>query len=184
MACRMIIEIFVVSYPIYFSDQKIADQFAVRRMHCWYMPIFRQFIEWSILNAGVVLRERKDGKKQWTGLNLKMAIAKDLAFLGKKPAASTDNETLDLNSDSDEGCETLLLNPVRLRKDLTHIPSERSKRLVCRVHKQRKLTRYQCLTCKKAVCLGKCWLLYHSRKDYVWDDPNCTGKVIHPKSID
>lgn len=51
-----------------FSDQKTADQFAVRRMFRWYMPIYRQFIEWTILNTGVIVRERPNGKRKWSGV--------------------------------------------------------------------------------------------------------------------
>lgn len=149
------------------------------------MPVFRQMIEWSILNAGVEMRERPNGKKLWSGLNLKMSIAQDLAFLGKKtdpelPAALNLN---DMDSDDNEG-EPVVVHGVRLRKDICHIPEERSNRLVCRVHKQRKLTRFYCGTCKRAMCLGKCWRRYHTKKNYLFDDSSCSGKVIHSTIVD
>lgn len=168
-----------------FSDQKIADQFAVRRMHRWYMPLFRQMIEWSILNTGVELREQKDGKKIWSGLKLKISIAEDLAFLGKRlNAAETLPGAEEESDDSAEGPTVPVANAIRLRKDVCHVPEELKSRLVCRVHKQRKLTRYQCLTCKKAMCLGRCWRMYHTKAEYIFDDDNCSGKVIHLKSLD
>lgn len=154
-------------------------------MRRWYMPLFRQMIEWSVLNAGVVLRERPGGKLLWTGLELKLSLAKDLANLGRRvdrplplqPAAGA-------SSSSDELDEPLLTNKLRLRRDLCHTPIERMPRMECRVHLQRKMTRYFCQTCDKAVCLGTCWTRYHTKLHYLFDDPNCKGKKIFKKTID
>lgn len=155
-------------------------------MHRWYMPVFRQMIEWSILNTGVEMRERPNGKKLWSGLNLKLSIAQDLAFLGKKTDETFGESNLNSqqNSDDDGEIEIMATNSVRLRKDMCHVPEEQKKRLVCRVHKQRKLTHFYCSTCKKAMCLGICWRRYHTKKNYLFDDDKCTGKVIHTKNTD
>lgn len=161
-----------------FRDQKIADQNATRRMHRWYMPLFRQFIEWSVLNTGVILREREKGKLLWTGINLKRTLAKELSILGQMETVSrvdmkeTDSET--------EHCET----KIRLQKHLLHVPVIQKQRRACRVHKQRKATNLECKVCKKYMCSNICWQRYHSKIDYLLDDPDCTGKVIHRSSID
>lgn len=157
-------------------------------MFRWYMPVFRQMIEWSILNTGVVLRERPNGKKLWTGLNLKMALATDLAFLGKTVALPSTQLSPVLNASQDsistDEDDRYSLKKIRLQRNILHVPVERTNRLACRVHKQRKVTRFFCDTCKKPMCLGICWKRYHSKVNYLFDDMNCKGKLIENKTVD
>lgn len=188
-----------VSFFTFFSDQKIADQFAVRRMFRWYMAIYRQLIEWTILNTGVIVRERVGGKKKWSGeaiicipvsisiapvisllgLRLKLSIAEDLAKMGecKRNQHTEDSDYDDTFVDNHE-------NKIRLRCDVLHLPVIAKSRSACRAHIKRKSTKYYCKTCKKYLCLGLCWKYYHSRHNYLVDDPLCKGKIIHPNCVD
>lgn len=164
----------------YFSDQKIANQNSVRRMRRWYMPLFRQYLEWSILNTGVILRQRPKGKLIWSAIKLKLELAEELQFLGRKETQLNAGGP-DVSSDS--ACEG---SPgrLRLRRDILHVPGIASKRIVCRVHKQRKATRLRCLTCSKAICSSICWKRYHKKRLYLFDDPNSTSKVVNIRNID
>lgn len=156
-------------------------------MRRWYMVLFRQYIEWSIMNTGVILRERPGGKKRWTGLNLKMAIAEQLAFLGRGTDQPQTQQIVTFEPLSDDDVEEAGQSSAKklwLSKKVCHVPIEQSSRRECRVHKQRKMTRFFCSTCKKALCLGECWERYHSKTNYLWLDPNCKGKVINNKKID
>lgn len=180
---RLINSFLCMLYEIHFSDQRIADQFATRRVARWYLPLFRQYLEWSVLNTGTILRSRSDAdKKYWSGIVMKQQLAEELAFLG--------NKDVDLSVESDrDGTESDSENDfhpskIRLQRHLHHTPIVMGKRKACRAHKQRKLTRYACSTCKKSLCLGYCWKKYHSKLDYLFDDPGCHGKMYNTKLLD
>lgn len=179
---------------MYFSDQKIADQHATRRMHRWYMVAFRQFIEWSILNTGVILRNRPNGKKTWTGLNLNITLAKDLFRLSELSESveavapqpvPVELEDLVENSDNSDELENQF-EPLKVRfdKSICHVPVERAIRRNCAAHRQRKNTRFYCVTCRKFLCLGMCWKLYHTKRNYLFDDPDSTAVVVHETPVD
>lgn len=136
------------------------------------------------MNTGVILRERKNGKKVWSAIKLKSTLAEQLAYLGKEDNA--DNEMI-IPEDGTHGLDDgnrELKNPVRLQRSVCHTPIELQKRGNCRAHKQRKTTRYYCKGCKKYLCLDQCWENYHSKRHYIVDDINCTGTVLHQTSID
>lgn len=109
---------------------------------------------------------------------MKLAIAEDLAKMGARKATVCQSE-----SDSDEPL-TEHLDKIRLRNDLFHLPLVAKTRSACRAHMQRKTTRFFCKTCNRYLCLGKCWKYYHRRVNYLVNDSNCTGKLIHIHCID
>lgn len=151
----------------------------------WYMPLFRQYLEWSIVNTGVILRQRRDGKKIWSAINLKLKLAEQLSFLGKEEEPSISELSEELSED--DGSDTNLdrhLNAIRLQRNILHTPGFIKRRLACRVHRQRKDTQLQCMTCKKPLCSSYCWKRYHSKVKYLYDDPGCRGKVIHNRNCD
>lgn len=161
-----------------YSDQKIADQNATRRMRRWYMPIFRQLVEWAVLNTGVILRQRPNGKLKWSSLHLKVELATELAFLGRE------EETSDSDSSESQDEDCVVSDKIRLQRNRCHTPCIRRKRVECRAHMQRKLTRYFCSVCKKGLCLGTCWTLYHSKRNYLYNDETSSAKVIHFEATD
>lgn len=164
-----------------FRDQKIANQFAVRRMFRWYMPLFRQFLEWSILNTGVILRERPKGKKLWSAINLKLKLAEQLSFLGEETVEPANNITVGSDRESqpeDEPTKTCL------RRDVLHVPDFLKRRRACRVHMQRKTTSLYCCTCNRALCSKECWIRYHSKINYLLNDNSCRGKILHRTARD
>lgn len=153
------------------------------------MPLFRQYLEWSILNTGVILRDRPGGKKKWTGLNLKIEIAKQLLELSNlyenlKVGQCVESGLLECEISSDSGEDIALNLPTKIRLDcsICHVPAERSVRSNCCVHKQIKATRYYCLVCKKYLCLGLCWKLFHSKIKYLYDDSSCKSKTVRNTS--
>lgn len=172
-----------------FRDQKIADQHATRRMFRWYMTIFRQFIEWSVLNTGVVLRKRCNGKKEWTGLKLKITLAEDLFRLSElyESVQMQDNSESQLQETDDSEGETLdqVVPPkIRFDKTVCHVPIEKPTRSNCTAHMKRKATRFFCSVCKKYLCPGICWKWYHTKKNYLYDDKYVASKVMHRRAKD
>lgn len=147
-------------------------------MRRWYMPVFRQLLEWAVLNTGVILRQRPKGKLKWSSINLKVELATELAFLG------TENDTDDSSVQTSDSNDLADSEKVRLQRHHCHVPCARQKRVVCRAHMQRKMTRFFCSLCNKGLCLGLCWKLYHSKLNYLYDDENCKGKLIHLEPID
>lgn len=150
------------------------------------MSIFRQLIEWSILNTGVFMRERPKGKVIWSGLNLKVQLSKELAILGDETGSfSGDKSSCDSEvDDDDEDAGMQFPDKIRLQKGVCHVPVQLKSRLACRAHKQRKLTRYFCQTCKKALCLSACWLQYHTKVNYLVDQPSLKSPIIHLTPVD
>lgn len=144
-------------------------------MRRWYVPVFRQLLEWTVLNTGVILRQRPKGKLIWSALKLKVELATQLAHLGSDVSEETNRSSSDADDSNDR---------VRLQRHHCHVPVERRQRVVCRAHVQRKETRFFCSVCKKGLCLGKCWKLYHSKLNYLFDDTECKGKRIHEATID
>lgn len=128
------------------------------------------------MNTGVVLRERPNGKLKWSSLTLKVELATQLAFLG--------SETETSNSDDSHDDALLYSDKIRLQKNLCHTPCIRPKRVECRAHIQRKLTRYYCSVCEKGLCLGTCWRLYHTKHNYLYNDETSSAKVIHFEPTD
>lgn len=143
------------------------------------MPLFRQYLEWSILNTGVILRQRPNGKKVWSAIKIKLELAEELAFLGCKENESQSSA----NVTSDSAAETSP-DRHRLRRDILHVPGFAKTRISCRVHKQRKATSFRCLTCGKAICSSLCWERYHKKRFYLFDDPNSTAKVVNKRNVD
>lgn len=144
-------------------------------MRRWYVPVFRQLLEWAVLNTGVILRQRPKGKLEWSAINLKVELATQLSHLGSE---ISEEETGDeLSADEADGRS-------RLQRHVCHVPVMKKKRVVCRAHVQRKMTRYFCSTCNKGLCLGLCWKLYHTKVNYLFEDAACTGKRIHLQPID
>lgn len=148
------------------------------------MPIFRQFIEWSVLNTGVILRERPRGKKIWTALKLKCTLAEQLAFLGSERQDEDRANSSEEEHSSEDNDDRVLLNPMRLQKHVCHVPEQRKKRGNCRVHRRRKTTRFFCKTCNRYMCLNVCWKNYHTKRKYIYDDPSCVGRVLHETAVD
>lgn len=147
-------------------------------MRRWYMPIFRQLVEWTVLNTGVILRERPKGKLKWSSLKLKVEIASELALLGSNKETSNSEE---VSSGSEDWT---ISDKKRLQRHRCHVPCIRQKRVVCRAHMQRKMTRFFCAVCDRGLCLGVCWKLYHSRLNYLYNDETCSGRVIHYEPVD
>lgn len=127
-----------------------------------------------MLNTGVILRERRYGKRVWSGIHLKLQLAEQLAFLGRP--VLTANVGIDENSD----CSEPEISPqkMRLSRNIVHVPGVLPKRNACCVHRQRKTTKKMCTTCDKAICSSYCWALFHSKRNYLFDDKDCAGKVI------
>lgn len=119
---------------------------------------------------------------------LKLTLAEDLFRLSElsgpvEPLA--DDEQL-LDSDDTEEMIVKQVQPVKVRLDKTicHFPIEKRSRSNCTAHIQRKATRFFCAVCKKYLCPGKCWKLYHSKKNYLYDDQNIVAKVVHRRATD
>lgn len=128
------------------------------------------------------MRQRPRGKLIWSAIKIKQHLAEELAFLGRKTYASA--ETGELSDSSSDSAADFCETRVRLRKDVMHVPGFAKTRLYCRVHKQRKATSLRCITCRKAICSSFCWKRYHKRKEYLFDDPQCTGKIVNRRNID
>lgn len=121
---------------------------------------------------------------------LKIEIAKDLLRLSEltadaETAANEVNSGMDeLTSSNEEEAGQMEPEKLRLNRDVCHVPVERKSRSNCAAHMQRKAVRFYCIVCKKYLCLGQCWKLYHSRRNYLYDDPDSTSAVIHREPSD
>lgn len=107
-------------------------------MSRWYMPLFRQYLEWSVLNTGVILRERCRGKKIWSGIRLKLERAKQLAYLGR-PVTTETRHTDPASSDISEPENSP--QKARMSRNVVHVPGQLLKRKACCVHCQGKTTK-------------------------------------------
>lgn len=131
---------------------------------------------------GVILRERPNGKKHWSAIRIKFELAEQLAYLGK-PVVESDSDVACGSSDETE-VEEDQQDRLRLRRNVLHVPGVAAKRLDCRVHMQRKATRFRCMTCQKPICSSNCWIRYHKKRRYLFNDSECSGKIVNAKNLD
>lgn len=126
-------------------------------------------------------------------MTLKIEIAKDLFRLSElagdaariaDAAANVSSSGTGESSDNEEEEQQIEPEKIRLNRDLCHVPVERKSRSNCAAHMQRKAVRFYCIICKKYLCLGHCWRMYHSKRNYLFNDPDSTSAVIHTEPTD
>jgi len=159
------------------SDQKVANQKEHHRQRKWYMPLFYQMIEWTVVNTGVFLRERKGGKKDWSARKLKVHLAEEMARKGGVEPHPLTVAPLPHAPVPPAGARALV--KIRLDRNLDHFPVTDCNRARCVAHVQRAPTYLRCSTCAVPLCADECWRKFHTEVDYLFDDPKRADGPVH-----
>lgn len=142
------------------KDQKLSTfLFERKRCHKWYMKVFRRLVNTSLLNAFIIYTKNPT-YKLCSHRDFRRSVAEGLfARFGKAsvPLRPVLHPSLRLQPGKHF--------PVPTEKFPNSAVHRKFSCARCKLMKRRTQVRTICLVCQVPLCIGECWLDYHSREN-------------------
>lgn len=147
----------------------VSRNFRSRR---WYLKIFHNVVNTTIINCWIIRNKEHPGVKyRRRGLrDFRRSLALQLIY--PEPSDDEDDEE-ESASPAGPVRDSKVNDGLRLNGKF-HEFVESDVRLDCKVHINRKQVTTMCATCKVHMCTG-CFSVFHTKKQYRFEDDTTTG---------